>query len=114
MFGIGLPELVVIFIVALIFVGPKKLPDLARTLARGMTEFKKAAEEVRENLDISGELTSEKEELVKDYEGIVKDIRETTKSEKVEEKEGNGEGGSAKAKSLRRDRDITEGGELSG
>ncbi len=114
MFGIGLPELVLIFIVALIFVGPKKLPDLARTLARGMAEFKKAAEEVRENLDISGELISEKEELVKDYEGVVRDIKETTELEEVEEKEGNGEGGTAKATALRRNGDITEGGELSG
>jgi Tat protein translocase TatB subunit len=51
MFGIGMPELIVILIIALIVVGPKKLPDLARALGRGFSEFKKAANEVRNTLD---------------------------------------------------------------
>jgi Tat protein translocase TatB subunit len=51
MFGIGMPELIVILVIALIVVGPKKLPDLARALGRGFSEFKKAANEVRNTLD---------------------------------------------------------------
>jgi Tat protein translocase TatB subunit len=50
MFGIGMQELIIIAIIALIVVGPKKLPDLAKTLGKGFSEFKKATEGVTEDL----------------------------------------------------------------
>ena len=50
MFGIGLPELILIMAVALIVVGPDKLPELARTLAKQMLEVKKAVFSLKEGL----------------------------------------------------------------
>lgn len=51
MFGIGLQEMLVILVVVLIFFGPKRLPDLAKSLGKGIAEFKKASEEVRKGID---------------------------------------------------------------
>ncbi len=51
MFNLSLPELVVIFIVALIVVGPNKLPDIGRALGKGIGELKKALNGVKEQVD---------------------------------------------------------------
>jgi Tat protein translocase TatB subunit len=50
MFGIGLPELILIMAVALVVVGPDKLPGLARSLAKGIVELKKATSTLKESL----------------------------------------------------------------
>ena len=56
MFGIGMTELLVIFVIALIVLGPKRLPDLARSLGKGLHEFRRASGELRrEFLDVSEE-----------------------------------------------------------
>ena len=47
MFGIGMTELVVIFVIGLIVLGPKKLPELARTLGKTLAEFRRASNDLR-------------------------------------------------------------------
>lgn len=47
MFGIGLPEFIIIAIVALIILGPEKLPEVAKGLAKAMNEFRRAGDEVK-------------------------------------------------------------------
>jgi TatA/E family protein of Tat protein translocase len=50
MFGIGMPELILIMALALIVLGPKKLPEIARALGKGLAEFRRATDELKEEL----------------------------------------------------------------
>jgi len=56
MFGIGMPEMIVIMAVALIVIGPKKLPDLAKSLGRALGEFRKATNELKASIAIEEDL----------------------------------------------------------
>ncbi|MGE4054529.1 MAG: twin-arginine translocase TatA/TatE family subunit [Vicinamibacterales bacterium] len=62
MFGsIGMPELIIIFLVALIIFGPRKLPELGKSLGRSLTEFKRASNELRSTLEDEIRLEDQRE-----------------------------------------------------
>lgn len=72
MFGIGLPEMIVIMAVALIVVGPDKLPELARSLAKGIGELKKTMNQVKENLSEESKVISSVQEDLQKTAGQLK------------------------------------------
>lgn len=51
MFDIGIQELIVIFVVALLVFGPKRLPEIGRALGKGLAEFRKAMQGVKDQID---------------------------------------------------------------
>jgi TatA/E family protein of Tat protein translocase len=76
MFGIGMPEMILILAIALIVIGPKKLPDLAKSIGRAMREFKRATNEFKETMDLDSEL--------KEVKGAFDDINEDIKGSLVD------------------------------
>ena len=55
MFGIGPQELIVILVIGLLVLGPKRLPEIARSLGRGLTEFRRASTDLRQSLALDDE-----------------------------------------------------------
>lgn len=59
MFGIGGQELIVILVIALIVLGPKKLPDLAKTLGKAFGDFQRATDDLKREMDLASSLKEE-------------------------------------------------------
>ncbi|RMF94084.1 MAG: twin-arginine translocase subunit TatB [Candidatus Schekmanbacteria bacterium] len=67
--GIGFSEILVILVIALIVIGPKRLPEVAKTLGKGLAEFKRAMEDIKNTVD----------EEIKEETGFIKDEIEDMK-----------------------------------
>jgi sec-independent protein translocase protein TatB len=100
MFGIGMPELLLLLAIALIVIGPKKLPDLAKSLGRAMREFKKATNEFKETIQIDEDLSDVK----KAFDGLGDDVKES-----VSPKEDTAESESAESPVEEKDKETEDG-----
>lgn len=73
MFGISVYEMGIILVLALIVLGPKKLPDIAKALGKAFNEFKKATNDFKESMGVDNELQNVKSA----FDEINRDIKET-------------------------------------
>ena len=92
MFGsIGMPELLVIFLIALIVIGPKKLPEIGKAIGRGIAEFRKATEEIKQTIE---EVDEEKLDVVKPEEAVdsIAGTKEKEKEKEDSDKREKGDG----------------------
>ena len=81
MFGIGMPEMLLICAIALIVIGPKKLPDLAKSLGRAMGEFKKATNDIKQSIGSEAEFKEVKET----FDDLQKDIKDTVTFDNIDD-----------------------------
>jgi sec-independent protein translocase protein TatB len=93
MFGIGSTELIVILVVALLVLGPKKLPEIARSLGKGMAEFRRMSTDVKRTIEMESDRSEEekkkkevKEELFPEKEQAKEEQAPTGKSTSPAEK----------------------------
>lgn len=77
MFGMGMPEIIVILVVALIVIGPKKLPDLAKSLGKALNEFRRATTEIKDSFIAEAEIRP----VVKHTDNVEKSVQENKSRE---------------------------------
>jgi sec-independent protein translocase protein TatB len=73
MFGIGTTELIVILVVALLVLGPKKLPEIAKSLGKAMGEFRRMSTDVKRTIEMEADRTEESEKKKKAAEELFPD-----------------------------------------
>lgn len=87
MFGISMPALIVIMVIALIVLGPQKLPELARSLGRLLAEFKRAADDFRQTVDDQSRIHEESMAANADP-GAGTGPAESNRAEQAEDRQG--------------------------
>ena len=78
MFGVGTSELVIILIIALLILGPKEIPKVARTIGRGMRELQRAKDELKKNIEFEEETVSQ---VKSDFREMINETEEEIRSE---------------------------------
>lgn len=76
MFGLGTSELIVILIIAIIVLGPKEIPKVAKTLGRGMRELERAKNELKKNIEFDDE-DLDLSNVVDSKDKVEKEIKDT-------------------------------------
>ncbi len=78
MFGVGTSELVIILIIAILILGPKEIPKVARTIGKGMRELQRAKDELKKNIEFEEETISQ---VKSDFREMINETEEEIKSE---------------------------------
>lgn len=85
--NLGMQEILVIFILALVIFGPRKLPELGKTLGKGLAEFKKASNELRQTWEEEVRVDNEKKSMSSILKDTATEMTDILKDSPTESKE---------------------------
>lgn len=83
MFGIGTAELIIIFLIAIVVLGPKEIPGIARTIGKGMRELQRAKDDLKKNIEFED---NSFDEIRSELDKTGKEIRAAENHEKPDNK----------------------------